>query len=138
MVQTTQQATTETPVPQRKQWLVVPLVAGSVGALGWLLADPVLGIDLRTGHGAHPTSIGLAASIVVSVLAAVAGLAVRRLLRQRGNPDRTWTTIALVVLAVSLLGPVGATTAAAGVALAGLHLAVGCTIILAVRRTTPA
>jgi hypothetical protein len=98
----------------------------------------VLGIDLRTGHGAHPTSIGLAASIVVSILAAAAGLAVRRLLRQRSNPDRTWTTIALVVLAVSLLGPLGATTAAAGVALAGLHLAVGATIILAVRRTTPA
>ena len=135
MVQTTQQSSIKTPVLQRKQWPLVVLVAGSVGVLGWLVADPLLGIDLRTGHGAHPTPVGLFATVLVSVLAAAAGLALRRLLRNRRNPDRAWTVVALVVLAVSLLGPLGATTAGAGVALAGLHLAVGSTIILAVRRT---
>lgn len=40
-----------------------------------------------------------------------------------------WVIIALVMLVLSLLGPLGAATAGAGVTLAAMHLVVGTTLI---------
>ncbi len=135
MTQTTHPAPPTTADRSPRTWPVALLAPAAVAAAGWLVASPLLGIDLQTGSSAHPTAITFPAAVVVSVLAAAAGLALRRLLRTRSNPNRTWTAVAAVVLAVSLLGPLGATSTAAVVALAALHLTVGLTIIYAVRRT---
>jgi len=44
----------------------------------------------------------------------------------------------VLVLVVSLTGPLGAATADAGLALAAMHLVVGATLVLGIGRTLPA
>ncbi len=134
MVQTTHETAAHPAQRSLPHWLTVGGGAPAVGTLVWVIAHPLLGIDLRTGSGAHPTTVGLPSVIVVSIVVATAGYALRRMLSGRANATRTWTVIAAVVLLLSLLGPLGARTAAAGVALAALHLAVGGTVITGVRR----
>ena len=48
---------------------------------------------------------------------------------------RVWTILACVVWALSFVGPLGATTVSAGVALALLHLGVGGVLVLGLRRS---
>jgi hypothetical protein len=65
----------------------------------------------------------------------VAGVLLLRVLDavlQRGM--RWWTVVACSVTVVSMLGPLGATTATAGVALASLHLLVAAVVVVGVRR----
>ncbi|MGI8882503.1 MAG: DUF6069 family protein [Jatrophihabitans sp.] len=115
-------------------WPAIVIPPALIGAIGWLVADPLLGIEVRTGSAGHSRPVGIAAVIAVGIIVALAGLGLRVLLRARRDPNRTWTIIAVSVLAVSLLGPLGATTTAARVALLCLHLAVGTAVIVAVRR----
>jgi hypothetical protein len=124
-----------TSVPRATAWPVVLVPAGAVAAAGWVLADKVLGVALSTGTAPHTHPVGLASAIVVAMVVAACGAGLRRVLRGRTHPDRTWTLIAGAVLLVSLLGPLGGTTTSARLALVGLHLAVGATVILTVRRT---
>jgi hypothetical protein len=123
--------------PTRVRRLVV--VAGaSVAALAvWAVADPLAGIDLTvrlSGAEQHVGAGAVVAASLVAGFAAWASLALLERLTRRGR--RIWTVLAVVVLALSLSGPLGAVGAASLVALACMHLTVGAVLIpgLTVRR----
>jgi hypothetical protein len=77
--------------------------------------------------------------VIASLLAGLAGWALLVVLERFGRrPRRTWTGIAVVVLALSLGGPLGnGVHTATTITPAGMHLAVGAVLILALRRTAP-
>lgn len=118
--------------------LAVGAAAGAA-LVGWLVTVPLLGVDLRVqpGGGAVQT-IGAATVLVVTLVAAVAAWALLALLERLTPRARaTWTLVAAGVLLLSLAGPLtGAVTAAAGFALAALHLLVGAVLIPGLRRTS--
>jgi len=118
------------------------VVAAAASALvGWVIAGPLLGIDLavRAGPASDIAQVGPVAVAVVAGLIGLAGwalLAVLERLTTRARTARTaWTTTALVLLVASLAGPLTATNAAATAALAALHLAVAAVLIAGLRHT---
>lgn len=111
---------------------LLALVGAAAAALAvWALADPLAGVDLTVSTGGGTQEIGSGTVVLVSLLAGLAGWALLDLLeRFTAHAREIWTATALVVLVVSLLGPLGAAaSAAATVALAGMHLAVGAVLI---------
>ena len=90
------------------------------------------GVSLRVQSGSSTQSVGAAAVVAVSVLAGLAGWALLAALQRLvGRPRRWWTSTALVVLALSLLGPLGqGVGTAATCTLVAMHLAVGTVLIL--------
>jgi hypothetical protein len=117
------------------------VVGAAAAALAvWALAEPLAGVDLtvRTG-GRDKQQIGSDEVVLVSLLAGLAGWALLDLLeRFTAHAREIWTATALVVLVLSLLGPLGAAvTVAATVALAGMHLAVGAVLIPLLARSAP-
>jgi hypothetical protein len=111
--------------------------AAAVGALLiWVIAHPVAGIDLVEGSGGNAQTIGPAAVLLVSVIVGLAAIGLAALLtRVLDRSRRTWLMIAVLVLVVSLTGPLGAATLGAGLALAAMHLVVGATLIVGIGRT---
>ena len=103
-------------------WLVA-VTATALAVAIWVLAVPVAGVDLEAGQ--PPLTVGLA-SVVVALVATLGGWAVRTWLKNR-TPVAWWLTCGIVLL-VSLLGPLGATTPAARGTLLTLHLVVGTAI----------
>ncbi|MBO2447834.1 hypothetical protein J4573_12090 [Actinomadura barringtoniae] len=102
------------------------------GTLAWTVAGPVAGLHLQVRNSQH---VGLAQVVIASLLA---GLAAWILLlafeRFTSSARPAWTVAAVIVLVLSLTGPLGATSATAGITLACLHLLVGTVIILGLRR----
>ncbi|HEY2794901.1 MAG TPA: DUF6069 family protein [Micromonosporaceae bacterium] len=91
-------------------------------------------LAVRSGSSVqHIGAISVVAAVVIAGLAAWGLLAVLR--RRVRNPRRTWTIIAVAVLAVSLLGPLGAVTLSAGLGLVSLHLVAGIALIVGFRRS---
>lgn len=109
-------------------------VAFVVWAVGVLLAggDPVV------SQGSALRPVGPVAAAVTAGLAGLAGWGLLTAL-ERFVPRRarlTWTIIAAVVLALSMTGPLGSgVDVASTVTLAGMHLAVGATLILGLARS---
>ena len=121
-----------------------PVAAGAVGAAlgGWLVAGPLLGIDLAVqpaGGGAQGVTrtVGVGAVVAASLTAALLGWALLELLERWTTRARTvWTAVAAVVLLLSLAGPLtGALSTSVAVALAAVHLVVGAVLIVGLRRT---
>jgi hypothetical protein len=109
------------------------VVGGAAAALAaWVIESPVLGTDLTV----RPNSkVGPAAVVAVALIVGLAGWGLLALLERTTRKARViWTVIASVVLAVSLLGPLGGISAGAKVALLVLHLTVGLGLILALPR----
>ncbi|WP_421735381.1 DUF6069 family protein [Cellulomonas sp.] len=106
-------------------WLVAT-AALAVALAIWVIAVPVAGIELRAGT--PPQTIGVASVAVTTLVVTLAAWGVRALLRRR-RPVAWWLTCAIVLL-VSLLGPLGASSAGAVAALMSLHLAVGAVLAL--------
>ncbi|WP_248958257.1 DUF6069 family protein [Sphaerisporangium perillae] len=111
-------------------------VAGAAvaGLAVWAVADPVAGVDLAVrlnGTAGAVDRVGPAAVVITSVLAGLAGWALLALLeRLTRRGTSTWTVVALVVLVLSLAGPLASgVTAAAKIALLCMHLAVGAVLI---------
>ncbi|MQY07456.1 DUF6069 family protein [Actinomadura macrotermitis] len=97
----------------------------------WIAVVPVAGIDLE----AQGRRVGVAPVIIGSLLPALAAWALLAVLERRtGRARAIWTAVAVLALALSLGGPLGAATAAAGAALAAMHLLVGAIVILGLRR----
>ena len=113
--------------------------AAACGALLiWLVCDPLAGVDLSVGSGSSVRTVGPAAVTGASLLAGLAATGLAALLtRATARPRRNWLIAAGVVLAVSLLGPLGARSAGAGTALIAMHLAVGAILIVGIRGTLP-
>lgn len=100
--------------------------------LVWAVAGPLAGITLeaRTGAGGAVQQVGAAQVAVAATVAAVAAWLLRTALDRLPNGGRTaWLTVALIALAVSLLGPLGGTTMAATMVLASMHLVVAAVLV---------
>jgi hypothetical protein len=114
----------------------IAVVGAAAGAVAlWAVETGLLGVDLavRAGDVVQPvTGVSVAATALVAGLAAT--LTAWLLARIAPRRCRTvWTVVAGGVLLVSLLGPLGATSAAAVVSLVALHLLVGLTLLVGVR-----
>ena len=113
----------------------VGLLAAGLAAVTWVVATQAAGVDLVVGAGEGRQHVGVASVVVTALVAAYAGGGLLRVLARRTpRGRRTWTAIAVAVLAVSLAGPLGAASLPAGLVLASLHLEVGTVVVVSLRR----
>jgi len=118
----------------RRRHAVLGATLGAV--VSWSVSHYVGGVDLVVGSGANARTVGVFSVLLVSLLAGAAALGLATVLSRRaGRPRRTWTVVAGLVLALSLLGPLGATSVTVALALLALHLVVGLGLILGIRPT---
>lgn len=89
---------------------------------------------MRLGSGSV-SHVGAASVLLVSVLGALAAIATRQVAeRTLARPGRAWTRAAVIVLVVSLAGPLSAgTTVASKLSLAAMHLAAATVLIATLR-----
>jgi hypothetical protein len=97
----------------------------------WTLTGPVAGLDPSAETGGRLSTIGAAPVIAGSLLAGLAGWGLLALLeRTAARPGRIWTILALVVLVLSLGGPLGSAADGTSMAvLTGMHLVVAAVLI---------
>jgi hypothetical protein len=111
----------------------ITVAGGAAGALLlWVVNDPWAGIDLAVRQGDATQHIG---PVVVAAAALVAGLAAWGLLalleRTVRRPARTFRIVALIVLVLSLAGPLGSGVGTSSrLVLLGMHLTVGAALII--------
>jgi hypothetical protein len=110
-------------------WGVVAAVVSALVAWGSArLAD----VELAVERGGDVQEIGGVAVALVAGVSALLGLTTLRLLERRTSLALpAWTGLAVLVTLVSLLGPLGATTAAGTGALLSLHGVVAGAVIAA-------
>jgi hypothetical protein len=120
--------------PTRTRALTVA-AAVAAAVLGWALLAPVAGLDLTVTVGTGQQRLGVVAVIAATLVTGLVGWGLRALLdRLTGRARTVWTVIATIVLALSLLGPVGSAVGGGTVAaLIGLHLLVGLVLLLGLR-----
>ena len=108
-------------------------VAGAAGAavLAWAVAVPVLGVDLRVGTEGAATAVGPGSVVAAAVLAGLLGWALLALLvRSVARPGTVWRVVAVVVLLLSLGGPLAMGVGTASVVvLLTLHAVVAAVLI---------
>ncbi|MFF4779094.1 DUF6069 family protein [Microtetraspora fusca] len=117
--------------------LLLTVIGAPAAALAvWALAVPVAGTTLTARMGDSTQPVGPVLVVVTSLLAGLAGWGLLAVLeRFASRPGRTWTIVALIVLALSLFGPVGnAVGIAATLVLLLLHLVVGAVLVLGLAR----
>ncbi len=133
---TTPAVTADRGTRRGRRRLAVLGVTVLAGLATWAVVVPVLGVRLAAQTGPTVTVIGPVAVAVAAAVVGVAGWLVLALLeRVTVHARRVWTVLAGVVLVLSLLGPLGGVGGAAIGSLAALHLVVGLTIILGLRRS---
>lgn len=98
----------------------------------WLVAVPVLGLDLLVGSDAQAQQVSLAAVVVVSLLAGAAAWGLLAILERRTvKAVKSWRIAGWTFLAVSLLGPLGMGAAAGTLTvLLLMHGSVGTILML--------
>ncbi len=125
---------------RRADWrddLPVAVAAAVAAGLGWAAAR-LAGVDLAVRAGAGTQHVNLVSAVVTAVVVAMVGGGLLRALERRTpRGRRIWSWLALGVLLVSLAGPLGARSLAAGAALTGLHVLVGGVVVLALRLSRP-
>jgi hypothetical protein len=88
------------------------------------------GVDLAVHSGGNTQPVGILAVAIAPVVATLAaGALLRGMLRRTFRAQRRWTGLSITVLALSLLGPVSATSLGAGLVLAAMHVVVGAVIV---------
>ena len=113
----------------------VALMAAAAAVLVWACAR-ISDLDLVVKSGSGTTVVTVGSVIVTTLVVAAAGVGLLRLLERRtAKALPVWTMVAVTVWALSFLGPLSATRPSTGLVLAGLHLLVGATLILGLRRT---
>ncbi len=116
--------------------LAVVGVAAIGGLLVWAIAGPLAGVPLVVAAGGSPMAITPVSIVVAAVVTGAAAWLLLALLSRHPRGLAAWTIVGTVVLLLSLLGP--ALSGAAGmtlVALEAMHLVVGGTLIIGLRRT---
>ncbi|SBT41079.1 DUF6069 family protein [Micromonospora auratinigra] len=118
--------------PVRRYRRALTVLAATLATLAvWVVAVPLAGVDLVARSGATEQTVAPAAVGVATLLAGLAGwglLALLERLTVRARP--VWTGIALLVLLVSLLGPIGSGVGtAATVTLVGMHLVAAAVLV---------
>ena len=121
---------------------VVAVAGAAIAALAvWAIAGPLAGVDLRvaSGAGGQATQVGPGSVLATSLIASLAAWGLLAVLERTVARARTvWTVIALVVLALSMGGPLTAgLSAGTKLALAAMHVAVAAVLIPVLRRTSP-
>ncbi|MEV0460118.1 DUF6069 family protein [Catellatospora methionotrophica] len=114
------------------------IVAASVitATLTWYFMHEIADVALAVRSGGTVRDIGVGAVAVTAALAALAGWGLLALLERRASrPRRTWTVIAVIVFAVSLLGAASGASAAAQGSILGLHSVVAAVVIAGLGRT---
>jgi len=110
------------------------VVAAAVCAtLTWVMLHVLGGVELTVKSGPEISAVTVA--LTAAVAAAAGWLALVLVERRSAHPRRTWTVLAVAVFAVSLLGPLGGTTAAATGSLLALHSVVAAVVIAGLGRT---
>ncbi|WP_436531390.1 DUF6069 family protein [Actinoplanes sp. HUAS TT8] len=120
-------------VPARTTGRLITVAAGVAGALLlWAVNDPWAGIDLAVRQGSSVQHIGPAAVAIAALLSGLAAWALLALLeRTTGNPVRVYRIITIVILLISLAGPLGSGIGTSTkLVLLGMHLTVGAALIL--------
>jgi hypothetical protein len=131
-----EQQITATRTTARRTGRAVTVAAGAASALIlWAVNDPWGGIDLAVRQGGAVQHIG---PVAVAATALIAGLAAWGLLalleRTVRRPTRTYRVIASIVLALSLLGPLGGVGLSSKLVLLAMHLTVGAILIIGLPR----
>ncbi|WP_149824392.1 DUF6069 family protein [Streptomyces tailanensis] len=128
--------------PLRTRGLAV-LATVAAGALIWLVAGPVLDIDLRVPDGpgsTTTTALALPAVLIGTAVISLLGWSLLALLeRVAANRARAlWTVVAVLVLILSLFAPLFGEGLSGGnrATLVLLHLAVGAILVPAFRRSS--
>ncbi|MEV4019802.1 DUF6069 family protein [Nonomuraea angiospora] len=117
--------------------LLLTLIGAPAAALAvWALAVPLAGAALTVRTGGGTQTVGPVSVIVASLVAGLAGWALLAVLERRtARPGRVWTITALVVLVLSLAGPLGSAVGlAATLVLTLLHLVVGAVLVAGLAR----
>ncbi len=124
-----------TRVPGRRRLAVVG-VTSAVALAGWAILGPLAGITLQARQGGL-MQIGAIAVFVASAVAAFAGWGLLAILERRTRKARDiWTVVATIVCITSLTSPLdNGIGLGAKLGLASLHLIVGATVIVGLRRT---
>ncbi|MFI2713366.1 DUF6069 family protein [Micromonospora sp. NPDC018662] len=135
-METTIPSTTVRPARRRDRLLTV-LAATVATLLGWIVAVPLAGVELVARSGDVEQRVTPLAVAVSTLLAGLAGWALLALLeRFTGRARAVWTVVAVLVLLLSLLGPLGGGVGrAATVTLVVLHLLAGAVLVPGLRRT---
>ena len=124
--------------PARRRGRVLAVLAATAATLVvWVAAVPLAGVDLTARSGATDQQV---TPVAVGVVTLVAGLAAWGLLalleRFTGRARAVWAGIAVVVLLLSLLGPLGGGVGTAStVTLVAMHLVAAAVLIPMLFRT---
>ncbi|MGC5286264.1 DUF6069 family protein [Micromonospora sp. DT231] len=110
-----------------------------VATAEFALLHSVAGVDLAVRSGSSTRQVTVAAVVVAAAVAALAGWALLAALERLTNRPRVWwTSVAVVVLLLSLLvGPPSGVGGGVKATLALLHLSVGVALILGLPRSRP-
>jgi hypothetical protein len=122
-------------VPGRSRLAVVGVTVAAALAL-WAFLAPLAGIDLKAQQGAT-IEVGAGSVFFASAAMAFAGWALLAILERRTvNARKIWTVLAIIMCVTSLGSPIfSGIGTGARLGLASLHLIVGATVILGLRRT---
>jgi Family of unknown function (DUF6069) len=141
-VTTTRTARTTSPSTRPTRARALGVLGAALAALAiWVVADQLLGANLLVRSGGGSTqSVGAGTVVAASLLAALLGWALLAVLERRTSRARAvWTGVALVVLLLSLSGPLtGGTTPSTRATLVLMHLTVAAVLIPTLRRSSPA
>jgi hypothetical protein len=113
-------------------------VSAVCGLIAWAMLGPVPGHNLvvRLGPGSPTQTVGPLAVAATALVAGLAGWAALALLERFTRHARViWTALAIVVLAISFLGPLNGIDTTTKAALLGLHTVVGVVLIVGLPRT---
>jgi hypothetical protein len=114
----------------------VVLAAVVLALVAWWLSGPVAGsdFDVRTDPNGPVQHVGPASVAIVTLLVGLLAWGLLAVLERGTRRGRgIWTAIAVPVLVISLLGPLGGVESSDKVGLLVLHLVVGATLILGLR-----
>lgn len=104
----------------------------------WFFAVHLLGVELVVAMGSTEQPVGPVAVVGTALVAGLAGWGLLAVLQRWTTRARTvWTVVAVTVLLLSLLGPIGAITGSAMITLAILHLVVGVDLVMGLRASSP-
>lgn len=129
------------PVDHRRSTSRVRLLgvvgAGLAAVLVWVVAVPLLGVDLRITTPTGTQTVGILVTFAFAVVAASAGWASLAVLeRVTRRAIAIWTATAVAFLLVSLVPPfLNSVTTGAAVVLVLMHLVVAAVLVPTMRRT---
>ena len=127
------QQTDMTRTTARRTGRAITVAAGAAGALLlWVVNDPWAGIDLAVRQGDATQHIGPAAVVGAALIAGLAAWGLLALLERTARRSaRTFRITALIVLVLSLAGPLGSGVGTSSrLVLLGMHLTVGVALII--------